>query len=43
MSIGRILMRRYDERRLTLEAIVSAWDYRYIDADEFGAIIGRAS
>jgi hypothetical protein len=41
--LARILMRRYDSGRLTLEAIADAWDYQYIEADEFGAIIGGAS
>ena len=41
--LARKIMRAYDAGRITLEAVADAWDYHYIDADEFGAIIGEAS
>ena len=42
-ATARKILRRYDAHRLTLSAVVAAWESHIIDSTEFGAIIGEAS
>ena len=42
-ATAKKMLRRYNTRRLTLSAIVAAWESHIIDAGEFGAIVGEAS
>lgn len=42
-AVAKKLLRRYDARKITLDAIVAAWEGHIIDRDEFGALIGEAS
>ncbi len=41
-KIARKILRRYDAHKLTLSAVVAAWESHIIDRKEFGAIIGEA-